>query len=436
MNRNQELIELAKKNIAGGTNSMMRLLPYSLPIVISKADGAFVWDANNAKLIDLNMGYGPLIFGHRAPVVIDSIKKELDIRGSVLGFVHELSSEAACLIKKSFKSIDLLRFSSTGTEVIQTAVRLARTFTKRRKLIVFEGHYHGSSNAVFHKYHSDVDELESAGFEHACAGTQGMGDYLADVIRLPWNDMAILDETFKKHGEAIAAVIMEPVMGNAAVIPPKPGYLKEVRDITTKYGALLIFDEIITGFRVSRGGAQERYDVQSDITALSKAMNGGVPISAIGGRKEIMDLLTSGEVFHGGVYSGNPMCVAATLAVQREFDVRSDCIFNQLEDISAYLKNGFVDIFSRRGIPIVFQNVGSMLSMTFTKTDDVTPFENYRQIKANADMDRYIKFQHMLQEKGVYIHPNLFEPWYLCTVHTKNILDNVLSTVEKVAASM
>lgn len=429
---NQVLIDNAKEHVAGGTDSTMRLLSYQLPLVIKRAEGVSIWDAEGNELIDMNMGYGPLIFGHRSPVVINAIMEELNLRGTVLGFIHELSSEAAALIKKSIPSMELMRFSSSGTEVDQTAVRLARAYTNRNHIVLFEGHYHGSSDSVFHKYHAEIADLEKAGIANAVPGTEGMGGAPRNVFVLPWNDTEAVRKLFEEKGETIAAVIMEPVMGNAGVIPPKPNFLQDVREITKSYGALLIFDEIITGFRVARGGAQERYGVQSDITTISKAMNGGIPISAVGGRKEIMNLLVEGKVFHGGVYSGNPMCLAATIAVQKEYERNGADIYKGLEERSNGLKQGLMDIFAGLDVPVVVQNVGAMISMAFVDSDEVTAFTNYRDIKARANVKKYIKFQNELQREGVYIHPNQFEPWYMSTLHTSDVVEKVLYKIEGV----
>lgn len=432
MSLSKELIHKAKQNVAGGTSSTMRLPTYHLPLVIKRADGVRVWDADDNELIDMNMGYGPLIFGHRSPIVVDAINKEMELRGTILGFVHELSFQVAELIKKSIPSIELLRFSSSGTEVGQTAVRLARAYTKRSHIVIFEGHYHGSSDAVFHKYHAQLQDIEDADIIDTLPGCEGMGGAPRNVYRIPWNNFEVLEKVFKEKGETIAAVIMEPVMGNAGVIPPVPRFLSKVRDITKEYNSLLIFDEIITGFRVARGGAQERYGVESDLTMISKAMNGGVPISAIGGRREIMELLVEGRVFHGGVASGNPLCLAATLAVQKEYEKRGEEIYIALEDKSNMLRDGIIEIFNRLEVPVIVQDVGAMISMAFVESKDIKRFENYRDIKRWSNTNKYIKFQHELQCEGVYIHPNHFEPWYLSTSHSYPIIEDILDKIEKV----
>jgi len=431
-NDSAKALNKIKEVIAGGASSTMRVLPYHKPLVISKTDGAYVWSVEGNKLLDLNMGYGPLIFGHRSKLINEAIKKELDIRGAILGYATELYYDVGSLIKDAYPSIDLLRFSSSGTEVNQTAVRLARAFTGRKEIVLFEGHYHGSSDSVYHKYHATVSELTAQREYAPIQGTQGMDGAPFNAHVLPWNDLGLIESFLAKNGKNIAAILMEPVMGNSGVIPPKPDYLSGIRALTKKYGIVLIFDEIITGFRIARGGAQERYGVSSDITTFSKALTGGFPTSAIGGKKEIMELLSDGSVFHGGVYSGNPLSLAVTLATQKEYKSNGDRIYRNLEEISDRFANELKNIFDNKRIPVVIQKVGAMLSLRFLKDEKDSEINNYRDVVLKTDPLKYIIFQHHLQDAGVYIHPNHIEPIYLATVHTKDIIDNALETIRNV----
>jgi len=431
-NDSAKVLNKIKQVIAGGASSTMRVLPYHKPLVISKADGAYVWCVEGHKLLDFNMGYGPLIFGHRAKLINEAIKKELDIRGAVVGYATELYYQVGSLIKEAYPSIDLLRFASSGTEVTQTAVRLARAFTGRKEIVLFEGHYHGSSDSVYHKYHATISELTDQKDYTPMSGTQGMADAPFNAYVLPWNDLELIESFLAKNGNKIAAILMEPVMGNSGVIPPKPGYLSGVRELTQKYGIVLIFDEIITGFRIARGGAQERYGVSSDITTFSKALTGGFPTSAIGGRKEIMELLSNGSVFHGGVYSGNPLSLAVTLATQKEYQSNGEKIYKNLEEISDTFANGLKDIFAHKKVPVVIQKVGAMLSLRFLKEGNDSEINNYRDLMLKTDSLKYIMFQHYLQDAGIYIHPNHIEPLYLATVHTKDVIDNALEIIRNV----
>lgn len=427
----QSILSRARESVAGGESSTMRVLPYHLPLVIDRAEGPYIWDVDGNRLIDLNMAYGPLIFGHRHPIILDAVRQELDDRGTILGFPHRLSHQVAELIKKSVPSIDKVRFSSSGTEVVQTAIRLARAFTGRPKIVLFEGHYSGSSDAVFHKYHASLDELEHAG-SRPLPGTAGM---LAPqrAHLLPWNDADAVRAYLAEHGHETAALIMEPVMGNAGVIPPEDGYLAAVREATRRSGTLLIFDEIITGFRVARGGAQERFGVASDLTTLSKAMNGGMPVSVVGGRADIMELLVEGTVFHGGVYSGNPLGLAGALALQTEYERNGTAIYRALEESANRLASGLRELFRRRGVPVLVQHVGAMLSLAFTRRGGVDRVRTYRELLGVAWSERYIAFQHASQRRGVYFHPNQFEPWYVSIAHTPDVIDEILERLDGAA---
>jgi len=433
--RSTHIMETAKKSIAGGASSTMRVLPYQDPLVISRCEGPYVWDYDGNRLIDLNMGYGALLLGHRPGVVIDAMKEELDRRGSVLGFVHELPHEAAHLIKEAFPSIESLRFCSTGTEAGQTAIRLARAQTGRPFIVLFEGQYHGSSEAVFHRYHATITELE----QYPCrplSGTGGMKPTLDNAYLLPWNDQGAISDLFDAHGEEIAAVIMEPVCGNAGVIPPEPGYLDFVRQKTRQYGALLVFDEVITGFRVARGGAQERFGVRSDITMLSKAMGAGSIAAAVGASYHIMDRLVKGQVFHGGVFSASPVNMAGVLAAQLEYHGNHHSIYEHLDRVSDRLAMGLQEIFRDHNIPVAVQHVGAMLSLVFQT--DALPHapRNYRQKRIHANEHRFIDFHRRLRAKGVFVHPNYLEPWYLSTAHTTEVVNTVLNTVSDVAGAL
>lgn len=428
-NSAKKLAEI-KNYIAGGASSSMRVLSYHKPLVIERAEGVRIWDADNNELIDYNMGYGPLIFGHRSSIVTNAVKEELDIRGAVLGFATSLYKDAGELLCDAFPSIERLRFSSSGTEVDQTAIRLARAYTGRKHIILFEGHYHGSSDSVYHKYNANAEELNPQGDYTVKPGTNGMGGAPYNAYVLPWNNVDELKSFLLDNGEKIAAMIMEPVMGNAGVVPPKEGFLKEVRELCTKYGIVLIFDEVITGCRVARGGAQERYKVKSDITTLSKAAIGGFTGSIIGGRKEIMDLLVNSEVFHGGVYSGNPLTVAVTLATQKELKQNGAQIYSDLERRSNLLAENIRTIFNKADIPVVVQNVGAMMSLFFVDRE-VREINNYRDFCLKTDKVKYILFQHKLQELGVYIQPNNIEPWYLSVAHTDDIIQKTSDIIEE-----
>ncbi len=429
------LLQRARQSVAAGDSSTMRVLDYHLPLMIERAEGVHVWDVSGKRLIDMNMGYGPLVFGHRPRFLINAIRDEMEQRGTILGFPHERSHQVAELIKKSFPSIDLMRFTSTGSEAGQTAVRLARAYTKRTKIVLFEGHYHGSTDSVFHRYHASPEQLAAREPHEVIPGTQGMNGAPHNAYVIPWNNIEALTDLLQRDPD-IAAVIMEPVMGNGGVIPPAPGYLQAVRKLTNDYGIVLIFDEVISGFRVARGGAQERYGVQADITMLAKAMGGGVPVGAVGGRAEIMQQLVNGTVFHGGVHSGNPFSMAGALATQQAYEQNGEAIYGLLEENTKRLADGLYKIFAEINVPIHIQHVGSLFSLQIMDNAEEPVPQHYRSIASTTTPERFIRFQQAVQRAGVYFHPNRYEPWFISTLHTQEVMEEALAIIQDVAHNL
>ncbi len=429
------LLQRARQSVAAGDSSTMRVLDYHLPLMIERAEGVHVWDVSGKRLIDMNMGYGPLVFGHRPRFLINAIRDEMEQRGTILGFPHERSHQVAELIKKSFPSIDLMRFTSTGSEAGQTAVRLARAYTKRTKIVLFEGHYHGSTDSVFHRYHASPEQLAAREPHEVIPGTQGMNGAPHNAYVIPWNNIEALTDLLRRDQD-IAAVIMEPVMGNGGVIPPAPGYLQAVRKLTNDYGIVLIFDEVISGFRVARGGAQERYGVQADITMLAKAMGGGVPVGAVGGRAEIMQQLVNGTVFHGGVHSGNPFSMAGALATQQAYEQNGEAIYGLLEENTKRLADGLYKIFAEINVPIHIQHVGSLFSLQIMDNAEEPVPQDYRSIASTTTPERFIRFQQAVQRAGVYFHPNRYEPWFISTLHTQEVMEEALAIIQDVAHNL
>lgn len=428
------LLERGRKSIAGGDSSTMRVLPYHLPLVADRAEGCRLWDVDGNEYIDLNMAYGPLLLGHCPKQVIDSVFRQISERGSQLGFPTEITIRVAEKIKQLFPSIELLRFANSGTEACASAVRLAHTHTGRSKLIMFEGHYHGWSESVFTRYHAPLDQLPAEGFGPAIPGTSGMRDGIRDTIVVKWNDLDALQRCLQKYGDEVAAIMMEPVSGNAGLILPHEGYLQAVREMATDNGSLLIFDEVITGMRVSPGGAQEHYLVTPDITVLSKAVGGGYPVSAFGASAELMDLITNGPLFHGGVFSGNAIVMAAAEAVLDVILADKENVYRHLNAVGDQLANGFAEILTRLKVPHKVHHLGPLLSVLLT-TDHVESLSDYRDVRQHCDFASYVNLQHTMQRKGVYFHPNQFEPMFLSTAHTPEAIDTVLERFEEGASS-
>jgi glutamate-1-semialdehyde 2,1-aminomutase len=425
----ERMLTRGRQSIAGGDSSTMRVLPYHIPLVADRGEGARLWDIDGNEYLDLNMAYGPLLFGHRPKQVIEAVVKQISERGSQLGFPTEITIRVAEKIKRLFPSMELLRFTNSGTEALATSVRLARTYTGRRKLIMFEGHYHGWSEAVFNRYHAPLADLSPEGFGPSIPGTSGMTDGINDVIVCQWNDLDALTRCLEKHGHEVAGVLMEPVMGNAGTILPHDGYLQTVRELTIDYGCLLIFDEVISGMRVAPGGAQDYYMVKPDITAISKAVGGGYPVGAFGASADIMDKIVRGPLFHGGVFSGNAVVMSAAEAVLDTILANKEGIYGYLNKRADQLASGITEIMTRLNVPHHVHHLGPLLSVLVT-TDHVDELNNYRDVRAHGDFERYIAFQHYMQRAGVYFHPNLFEPMFLSTAHTSEDIATVLERME------
>jgi glutamate-1-semialdehyde 2,1-aminomutase len=427
--RSEQLLERAKKSVAGGDSSTMRVLPYHPALLIDLAKGCHIWDVDGNDYIDLNMAYGPLLFGHRPSFVIEKVVRQLQEKGSQFGFPQELNFLVAEKVKQLFPSIELLRFANSGTEAVASSIRLARAFTGRPNIILFEGHYHGWSDAVFHKYHAS-EELGDEAVRPAIPGTQGMNGAPHDAYVVRWNDAGALSSALDLLRGSVAAVLMEPVMGNAGVIPPLPGYLAAVRELTRAHGALLIFDEVITGMRVAAGGAQQLFAVAPDLTVLSKALGAGFPVAAFGGSAAIMELVASGELFHGGVYAGNAMVLSAADAVLARVLAEGNALYSELNARANELADGIKEILRRRNVHHVVQHVGPMIAMILTKTP-IDRLVDYGEVRRHADFEHYIELQHALLDNGVYVHPNQYEPMYLSAAHGKEDIAEVLSRFDE-----
>ncbi len=429
---NAALLSRAKKVVAGGDSSTMRVLPYHLPLVAARGEGAYVYDVEGRQYIDLNMAYGPLIYGHRPAHVIEAVTRQLANDGSQLGFPTEISIRAAENVQRIFPAMELLRFANSGTEACASAVRLARAFTGRKKIIMFEGHYHGWSEAVFTKYHAPLAELPEKGYAPALPGTQGIAGSIDDCIVCRWNNLEVLEACLSEYRGQIAAVIMEPVMGNGGTIPPNDDYLRGVRYLTLESDILLMYDEVITGMRVALGGAQALYGVTPDITVISKCIGSGFPVAAFGARREIMDRIISGAVFHGGVYSANACVMSAVEASTRYALENADEVYETLNNVADELATGFHEILDRLGVPHLVQYVGPMLSVFLTR-EPVEKLSEYRDVRRHCDFEKFIQLQHAMQKLGVYFHPNQFEPMFPSMAHTSTIIGAALDRFETAA---
>lgn len=414
------LFEAANRYFPGGVNSPVRAWRGvgGEPLFVAHGSGAHFVDADGNEFIDYVGSWGPLILGHAHPRVVAAIQ-DTAILGTSYGAPSELEIELARRITSACPSMEMLRFVSSGTEATMSAIRLARAFTGRSKIVKFDGGYHGHADFLLSKAGSGVATLalpDSAGVPPEIAGT---------TLVAPYNDLDAVARTFEAHKGEIAALILEPVAGNMGVIPPKEGFLAGIRDLTAKYGALLIFDEVITGFRVAWGGAQSKYNIRPDLTCLGKIIGGGLPVGAYGGRRDIMNLVApAGPVYQAGTLSGNPLAMAAGSATLDTIAATRNA-YTQLDARGARLEAGLKNAAEKAKVPVQINRVGSMLTLFFTEH----PVTDYASAKT-SNTSRYAKFFHGLLERGVYIAPSQFEAMFISLAHTEQ---EIAKTVEQAA---
>jgi glutamate-1-semialdehyde 2,1-aminomutase len=419
--------------IAGGVSSSMRAQAIPEPLVVQRAEGDRIWDVEGRELIDLNMGYGPHLFGYAEPELAAALARQLT-QGAMTGLPHVVDREAGELIARLVPSVEQVRFANSGTEAVASALRLARVATGRMKVLTFDGHYHGWSETVMRAgkatFHEPAPESIAP-----LPGAPGMiPEALDHTLQLPWNNLPALRAVFEAHGDQIAAVICEPVMANACVVPPAPGQLEELRALCDRWGAWLIFDEVITGFRLGSGGAQERYGVIPDLTVLSKVMGGGVPVAALGGSRDKMAMLADQRALHLGVYAGNHMSVRAVATNLSKIE-RSPEIYDELEKHGDYVEQRLRAMFAELNRPALVSRVGSLLSVSLLRR----PADLSRGPRAAAqamDFAAHRTLQIAAQERGVYFHPSPVEPWFLSTAHSPEDLDHVLAVVRDALVSV
>ena len=415
----------AKELIPGGVNSPVRAFRSvgGTPLFIERAKGSSVRDVDGNTYIDYVGSWGPMILGHAHPKVVAAVRAAAQ-RGTSYGAPTPGEIELARLIRKAFPSVEKVRLVSSGTEAAMSAVRLARGYTGRDKIIKFEGGYHGHADSM----------LVSAG---SGALTFGLPDSpgvpketAKHTLTTKFNDIASLERLFEQNDQQVAAVIVEPIPGNMGVVPPAPGFLDELRSLTKKHGALLIFDEVITGFRVALGGAQELFGVVPDLTILGKIIGGGLPVGAFGGRKEIMDALApEGPVYQAGTLSGNPLAVAAGIAAITELSRKG--VYAELADKADYLHAGMSKAFSSSGIPFYTNRAGSMWT-TFFQKGPVTDYTSAKQ----SDTKLYSLYFHGLLKRGVYVAPSQFEAGFVSLAHSKRDLDRTVTAAKSALASL
>lgn len=420
-----KLFARAVELIPGGVNSPVRAFRGvgGTPRFIREAKGATMTDVDGRTYIDYVGSWGPMILGHTDPEVIDALHDALS-RGTSYGAPTGLEIEIAEEIVDAVPSIEMVRMVNSGTEATMSALRLARGATGRAKIVKFEGCYHGHGDSLLVKAGSGVATLglpDSPGVTSAVA---------LNTITAPFNDTAALEQVFDRHGRDIAAVIIEPVVGNMGCVAPHETYLQDVREITRKHRALLIFDEVMTGFRLARGGAQELYNVAPDITTLGKIIGGGLPVGAYGGSRELMNLIApAGPVYQAGTLSGNPLAMTAGLTTLKR--LRDKSVYERLERAGARLTAGLSEAARDAGVETVTNRVGSMFTGFFTNAP-VTDWTS----AARADRTLYGKFFHAMLEEGIYLAPSQFEAAFISLAHTDELLDQTIEAARKAFARL
>ena len=429
--RSADLFARAGRHLAGGVGSGTRSprsgwLP--VPVFVRDGSGAVLRDEDGNEYVDYVMGQGPLILGHRPEAVTEAVVEVLRERGSLFSLAHDLEGQAAEALCERVPAVDLVRFGSSGTECAQYAIRFARAFTGRELVVRFEGHYHGWSDVIHWSAHPDEATWGPADHPAVTPGSTGMpaaGGRPLAVLR--WNDLDGLEALFAERGGEIAAVLTEPILGNCGAIMPAPGYLERLRALTRGTGALLVFDEVLTGNRVAPGGAQELFGIDPDLTIMAKALGAGYPVAAFGGRRDVMEMAADGRTMHGGTYNSNPLVCAAVIAALAE--TGRPGFHDRLEALGSRLAAGLVDAAHDAGLAACSSGPGAMFQLWFSDE----PPRDYREAHAIAARSPFFAVHRHLREHGVLIQPPQEGLWFVSGAHTDEQVDR---TLEAAAGAM
>jgi glutamate-1-semialdehyde 2,1-aminomutase len=421
MTRSEDAFHIAQQYIPGGVNSPVRAFKSvgGTPRFIDRAEGPYIFDIDGQRYIDYVLSWGPMILGHADPAVLAAITAQA-ARGTSYGAPTELETELARMVCEIVPSMELVRFVNSGTEATMSALRLARAYTGRSKILKFAGGYHGHADFLLTNAGSGVATL---GLPASAGVTTGQ---TADTITVEYNDLAAVEQAFAQLGEQIAAVIVEPVAGNMGLVQPQPGFLPGLRDLTRRFGTLLIFDEVMTGFRVARGGAQERFGITPDLTCLGKVVGGGLPCAAYGGQRAIMEQVAPlGPMYQAGTLSGNPLAMAAGIATLRQLTPE---LYGEMERSGRRLVDGLRAAAAEHDIAVQSGAVGSMIGFFFA----AEPIHSYADAKRLCDTQCYARFFHAMLERGVYFAPSQFEAGFLSTLHDTAVIDQTLAAAQSV----
>ena len=427
LTRSRALQRCAEKLLPGGVDSPVRAFRAvgGEPPFVERGEGAYLWDADGNRYIDYFGSWGPMILGHAFPAAVEAVKRAAE-RSASFGASTAAEGELAELVVRAFPSVEKLRFVSSGTEATMSAIRLARAFTGRKYVVKFEGCYHGHSDGLLVKAGSGVATF-------GIPGSAGVPEEIAGLtLALPFNDVAAVQAAFAKYKGEIACLIVEPVVGNAGCIPPARGYLEALREITAREGAVLILDEVMTGFRLALGGAQELYGVTPDLTTLGKIVGGGLPCAAFGGRAEIMDMLAPlGPVYQAGTLSGNPLAMAAGIATVGYLIEHRDEVYPLIERLSKAVADGVAAEAAKAGVPMTTNRVGAMWTWFFTASP-VTDFAS----AATSDTAAFGRFHRAMLDQGVWLPASQYEAVFLGTAHTMQDIQQTVAAAREAFAAV
>ena len=426
MSRSEQLFAAAQQHIPGGVNSPVRAFKGvgGTPVFVKRAEGAYIYDEDDKQYIDYIGSWGPMLFGHNFPPVIEAVREALNY-GISFGAPTAIETEMAELICQTVPAMDLVRMVSSGTEATMSAIRLARGYTGRDKIVKFEGCYHGHSDSLLVKAGSGALTLGEP-------NSPGVPAALAEhTITLNFNDIDSVKEAFAEVGEQVACIIVEPIAGNMNCIPPVPGFLEGLREVCGQYGSVLIFDEVMTGFRVARGGAQELYGVHADLVTLGKIIGGGMPVGAFGGKREIMEKIAPlGPVYQAGTLSGNPLAMRAGIAMLTA--MQREGLYEELSAKTEYLTEGLKAVAAKNGVPVCTAAVGGMFGLFFTEADSVNSFAE----ATACDLEAFKTFFHLMLDEGVYLAPSAYEAGFLSAAHTEADLDATIAAADRAFAKL
>lgn len=422
----EELFQRAQKHIPGGVNSPVRAFKGvgGTPIFFNKGQGAYVYDADDNEYVDYVGSWGPMIFGHANQNVLDAVKDRLE-QGLSFGAPTEIEIEMADTVCEVYPSMDMVRMVNSGTEATMSAIRLARGFTGRDKMVKFEGCYHGHADSLLVKAGSGALTL-------GVPTSPGVPASVAEhTVTLEYNNIEQVKQYFSENGSEVACIIVEPIAGNMNCIPPVQGFLEALREVCDQSGAVLIFDEVMCGFRASLQGAQGYYNVKPDMTTLGKVIGGGLPVGAFGGRRDIMEYLAPlGPVYQAGTLSGNPLAMAAGLAMLKQ--VQQEGLYEQLTERVEQLMSGLQAAADKHNVPFTTNSVGSMFGFFFSEEKNISTFEQV----SNCDQERFKKFFHGMLEQGVYLAPSAFEAGFMSAAHTEHDIEKTIAAADKVFANL